>query len=879
MTNNKLSASSFDGIYSGESARKISFPLGGIGSGCVGLAGNGALIDWEIFGRPNLGGKNGNTHFAVRAEHEGKVLDTRVLHGTMPDHLALGVDGLPHFAEVVFKGRFPFATLEFRDPHFPGIVRLTAFNPFIPGNENDSSIPGAFFQIEIENTTGKKLNYSVAFSTQNPNLDTQGASHYSLDDTGISLLHFRQDPLSDDVCKQGDLCIATSASEVSYIECWKRLRRGQGFPQFTHYWLDFAAGGHLKPRPFEKTPHYNIGAKWYKPHDHATLAAHSFAVPHATCQFKFVLTWNTPFIGEPTGCVEETFVRRPYHTVDQTSVWKNYYATLFHDSAASAKFALQNWDRLYRETRLFSDALEGSTLSPVFMDAITANLAILKSPTLLRLEDGSLYGFEGSGTNAGSCGGSCTHVWQYAYSMPFLFPALERSMREIEINHTQRPDGGLLNRVELPLGCGEHFFRPAVDGQFATVIKLYRDWKISGETEWLRPKWDAIKKMISFAWADSNLDRWDLNKDGVIEGRQHCTYDNELFGPNAYLTGFYLAALKAAKEMAKAMRDSEAEKLCGSLFTKGSRWVEDHLFNGSYYIQQIDLHDKSILAPYPHTDIDSSWYDDLDATGLYWDEEDGELKGQIGESCFIDQLVSQWHASRVGLGEIFPKERVRKTLLSIFKNNFVKDMRDHLSFCGQFKAVDGESGTAICSWPNGVLRPVHPIRYAEVVWPGLEYAYAALLLQEGFIKQAQQVVTSVRDRFDGRKRNPWCEFEAGRYYVRSMSSYTLLLAMSGFEYDMTRGMIGFNPVTKCHQFHCFWSLDGGWGTVTFAKRSVTLSVLYGSLPLSEFRSQVLNNRTVKTVSADGKQLSFTHKESVVRLKKEAIIDNEFRIDM
>ena len=61
--------------YRGEQLTEISFPLGGIGSGCIGLGGNGRLIDWEIFGRPNKGSVNGFSHFAVKAERDGKLLD------------------------------------------------------------------------------------------------------------------------------------------------------------------------------------------------------------------------------------------------------------------------------------------------------------------------------------------------------------------------------------------------------------------------------------------------------------------------------------------------------------------------------------------------------------------------------------------------------------------------------------------------------------------------------------------------------------------------------------------------------------------------------------------------------------------------------------
>ncbi len=70
-------------LYQGAKTSQISFPLGGIGSGCIGLAGNGRLIDWEIFNRPNKGSINGFSHFSIRAEDEGHVISARILHGDL----------------------------------------------------------------------------------------------------------------------------------------------------------------------------------------------------------------------------------------------------------------------------------------------------------------------------------------------------------------------------------------------------------------------------------------------------------------------------------------------------------------------------------------------------------------------------------------------------------------------------------------------------------------------------------------------------------------------------------------------------------------------------------------------------------------------------
>ena len=70
-------------LYTGRKTNEISFPLGGIGTGCIGLAGNGRLIDWEIFNKPNKGGFNGFSHFAIKAEAGGRVIDARVLNGDL----------------------------------------------------------------------------------------------------------------------------------------------------------------------------------------------------------------------------------------------------------------------------------------------------------------------------------------------------------------------------------------------------------------------------------------------------------------------------------------------------------------------------------------------------------------------------------------------------------------------------------------------------------------------------------------------------------------------------------------------------------------------------------------------------------------------------
>ena len=82
-----------------ESLREVSFPVGGIGAGCIGLSGNGRLIDWEIFNHAGKGLLNGCSHFAVRAERNGRVETARILNGDLlsgfsGEHEGMEMDGI-----------------------------------------------------------------------------------------------------------------------------------------------------------------------------------------------------------------------------------------------------------------------------------------------------------------------------------------------------------------------------------------------------------------------------------------------------------------------------------------------------------------------------------------------------------------------------------------------------------------------------------------------------------------------------------------------------------------------------------------------------------------------------------------------------------------
>lgn len=824
-----------DFTFTNEYQNEISFPLGGIGSGCIGLAGNGQLVDFELFHRPNKQTVNGLTHFAVKAEADGEVLDARILHGDIHKEYAGGVlrgyhswgyghgasrmtlAGMRHFRDVTFHGNFPIASVTFQDTDFPGSLTLHATNPFIPSNQKDSSLPAAFFEWELDNTTDRKITYTIAFTMKNPFSGPTGNAH--IQENRYSGLFFSTRKKKSDPA-YGNATILTDCPSSSYQEYWYR---SDWFDDLTTFWKNFTTYGPLQNR------HYTTSGT---DGEMATLTGQLTLAPKTQGVLRFLFAWYVPNVCKYWDKAGAS--GKPY-------IWKHYYTSLFHSSQDAASYCMEHWDTLLSQTRLFQRTLYDSSLPPVVLDAIQGNLAILKSSTCMRLSDGSFYTFEGANTTAGSCEGSCTHVWNYAYALAFLFPELERSMRDLEYTYSVKPNGEMNFRLMLPLSDTDAFTNCCADGQLGGLIKFYRDYKLCGDTEWLMRHWPQLKKSLEFAWSKENRFKWDPEETGVLTGRQHHTLDMELFGPNAWLTGYYLGALKAGAYLARAANDPEAADHYEALYQKGSAYVETHLFNGEHYIQEIDLKDRKILRRFGQT-------------GTYWNTETEEMKYQYQNGCEIDQVIAQWHAHLTGLGNVFDPVHVKSALRSIYRLNF-RSMRELNNPC-RIYALNDEKGTSVLSYAEGSYQPRIPLPYTEECMCGMEYAAACLMLMEGMEEEALQLVQAIRNRYDGKKRNPWSEIECGSSYVRSLASYAFLPAYSGFAFDLPDEWIGFHPV---HPGNYFFSLDGAWGNAHLygsqaENTADSIELLYGQLTLSGY----LTDRTsVSQITLNGTELAFT----------------------
>jgi non-lysosomal glucosylceramidase len=803
--------------YIDEDRVRISLPVGGIGTGSVGFGGRGQFRDWELENHPSKGTRSQLTFLACQVRQASGARAARILEGDLFDEEVEGAQGspaplagLPRFAECQFETTYPFGRVNLADHHFPVRASVEVFNPFSPADEQVSGLPMAVVSVVVESVTDEPLDCSIMLSAEamvghgarlaglpsNPRATVRsqaGVNGYLLSDQAV-------EPGSE---AAGTLAAAVLGGDVWVGPSWGLGKWNQGLLEM---WRSFADNG--EPAPGTFGPRDGVPAPTYGSAIAGTLGARRSLGPREKAEVVFLLAWHFPnrhaWIWGPRG---------PGGAAGQETVG-NFYAQGFADAWDVVASQASQLPRLREATERFVAAFWGSDLSPAVKEAALFNLSTLRSQTFFRDAVGHPFGWEGCLDDAGSCLGSCTHVWNYDLATPFLFGSLARQMRELEYLYATAPDGAMSFRILLPLDKAQEYKLAAADGQFGSVLKLFRDWRLSGNDEWLKRLWPACRRSLEFAWVSGG---WDADGDGLAEGAQHNTMDVEYFGPNPEVQSWYLAALAAAGEMAEAADDPDFAATCQKLLESGAAATESVLFNGRYYQQKIippaDL--SSISPRLRHTNMGA--------------ENAADPEFQVGDGCVVDQLVGDTYGQLVGLPRLLDTDHVRTALSSIHDLNYVPDFGDWANYMRTY-AVRGERGHIVLSYPRGI--PEHPMPYWCETWTGLEYVYAIGLIQEGLTELAEDVVAAARERFSGARRNPFDEAECGHHYARAMASWGLIPALTGFHYDGRRGAMTFAPAATPATW--FWSSGSAWGTfgqtaAADGRRMVQLDVLYGEV--------------------------------------------------
>lgn len=797
---------------------KLALPVGGIGTGTISIGGTGELRDWEIMNRPAKGfsgetpGYPKSSFFAIYAKPEGEEAITKALMGPVDESEFESKNGrpvyhhgLPRFEKAVFEAAYPFGQVLLEDRNMPVKVKLKAFNPLIPGDLDNSSIPVAVLTYEVENLLNKTVAVSVCANIKNivgmapareivgwkSDLVPRGAKgnrnllKSDANITGIYMISEGMDSTSEN---WGTMAIAYLGSDkVTTTTEWPS-KSWNG--DMLEYWDDFSSDGILSEK-HGSLPDAPMGS----------LSIQKSIPPGSKTSFTFVLSWHFPN--------RLAWDVNRYYVSDE--IVGNYYTTKFSDAWDVIASTAPRLDILEEKTLRFVNSLIESDLPETVKEAALFNISTLRSQTFFRTADGYPFGWEGTMDLSGSCPGSCTHVWNYEQATPYLFGELAQLQRELEFQYATDDEGKMSFRIGLPLESNARIWSgAAADGQMGTIMKMYREWQLSGNDEFLKKHWPKVRLALEYAWINTG---WDRDKDGVMEGRQHNTMDVDYYGPNPQMQIWYLGALRAAEEMASYLGDDEFANTCRSLFENGSSWTDENLFNGEYYEQMV-------ISP-AHLQAMS---DGL-VTGLI-EETENIPAFQLGKGCLVDQMVGQYMAHVLDLGYLVKPENVKTTLQSILKYNSIDGLKDHFNTMRSF-AMGDEAGLLMASWPRG--RTKVPFPYYSEIMTGFEYTAAVGMMYEGMEEEGLNCIYNIRDRYDGRKRNPFNEAECGNHYARAMTSWASVPALTGFHYSAVDGTMTFDRAGN----H-FWSNGYAWGTCEISGQEVTLTVLSGQLDIHTF---------------------------------------------
>ena len=492
-----------------------------------------------------------------------------------------------------------------------------------------------------------------------------------------------------------------------------------------------------------------------------------------------------------------------------------FYGARFKSAISVASYLATNFDQLASQTRLWHDTWYDSSLPYWFLDRTFLNTSILATSTCHRFGNGRFYSWEG----VGCCEGTCGHVWHYAHAMARLFPELERMMREkVDFGLGLQQDGAIHFR-------GEFNNIPAIDAQAGAILRALREHQMTADDTFLKNNWPRFKKATEW------LITKDADGDGLIDSNQHNTLDTDWYGPVAWLSSLYLAALLAAEEMAIEVGDRDFAARCRQIFEAGQTNLVSRLFENDYFMNKVDQ---------GHLDSINS-----------------------GTGCEIDQVMGQSWAFQVGLPRVLPEKETRAALRSLWTYNFTPDVGPYRRAykAGRWYAMPGEAGLLMCSFPRADWDydqakgkgPDWAAGYFNECMNGFEYQAAGHMLWEGMITEGMAVTRAVHDRYHASRRNPWNEIECGDHYVRSMASYGVFIAASGFEYHGPSGRIGFSPRLTPEEFKAAFTCAEGWGTYgqhrSVARQSHSIEIKHGRLQLVTVTVDVPANSKVATLNA------------------------------
>ncbi len=839
-------------------------PLGGIGTGSVEIRADGYFYDWQIF---NLGRWAPSQPECCRTEGPDMspaalafYIRTKVGDGEpLVRRLGMRTDQHDLYSHtwcknvqtIEFEGMYPVARLNYIDPDLPVSVSATMFSPFIPHDSRASGTPGIHIIFEVSNGSDEPVDVSLAGTLDNPL--AWCAKDRKLKNTithtdGTTFLTMRT--AAEAACRAtiGSIGLSVAGGENTWVAGDFRRYFRSGCPLLTSslgrtlesLLREFRCSGRMLNPEGTQSPagllhcseedidsmsesqkrdilndlrQYAVFEGMYR--RIATVDPDLLETPDGVSAFLKGMrnsldivagrnrekdTWGDGGLcSSLTLGPEETKEVRftlgwyfPNHYSVKGPVLGHMYEHWFADAEEVNRFLVANFDEQRRVTCGFADALYDTTLAPELADAWSAQLSTLAKCTWWT-KAGDFAVWEG----LGCCGFHTTDITYHgSFNILALFPELQKGQMEMGAKF-QRSDGRVHHYFSPDLSSvDEGFDRVDMNQQF--VLLICRDYLWTGDREYLKRMWPHIVKAMD------NIKQLDSDGDCLPDhDTERNTYDGWDFrGTPSYIANLWISALLAAARIAEELGETERADSWRDMLETATASFDRMLWNGEYY---------------------SLW--------VYGESRD--------ECCMTDQIGGERFTEVIGLGHCMPTDRIRAALQAIFKYNFRP-----------------EEGLINASYPPGIRPMLLTYRnwQAEAPWTGIEYAMASMMFEFGLWEEGNAIVKNIHERYL-RAGRFWNHVECGDHYYRAMSSWTVLLSVTGFKVDVPKEMLTVAPPLPGREFRAPWASSTGWGRFKQLDKYFELRCESGMVSFKLLRLNL--SKDTLAASLNGKRLSST----------------------
>ncbi|MDE3066348.1 MAG: hypothetical protein KGJ60_02230 [Verrucomicrobiota bacterium] len=851
-------------------------PLGGIGTGSVELRPDGCFHDWDIVnrgpwsasGRQTPPGPNApvppNLRFFLWTNQRGRrspQLRRFYLRSDENDLYSLGY--AQDVEAIDYEAWFPMITLRYHDRTLPVRAGATAFSPFMPGKARESATPGFHVVFILENTSDETAQASVLSILDNPIVSTladRRLKNTVRHEDGAARLIFETDAQPGDQSDLGSLCWSVTGGKPSWISgtfqpfalpglCRWESRRVHAM--LLDVLQDFFKAGRLPDTEAERDPAHDfkldddeinalsraqlqswIGRLSGDALFRRVIAEARTANPRdadSDEQMRMLLkeiarnlsgnlagrdrehsTWGTGALAStvtlaPGQRLEIRFTLGwffPHHHNARGEEIGHRYANWFNHAAEVVQFLSRHYAGHREGTERFARTLADTSLGGPLAFAWSSHLGTLVKNTWWS-KDGHYAIWEG----LGCCGLSTTDVdYDGSSSIVALFPELKLGQMK-DILQFQNAQG------QVPHNYSDSFDRVdrggygRVDMNPQFVMMVCRDYLWTGDQEYLAAIWPGVAKAMEYTAL------LDTDGDGLPDkdcGLQ--TYDQwSMRGAPSYFASLWIGALRAVVRLARDLGKTDDARRWQELLDKASASFDRVLFNGQYY---------------------SLWVD-------------GAVRDEI---CMSDQVSGEWFSHLMGLPTTTSTANLATATDSIWKNNFSPE-------------TGLRNATAPRGGPDGL---VMDNLQAGGVWSGIEYAFASFLMDHGRFADGARLVEAVHRRYL-RAGMPWNHVECGSHYTRAMSSWTTLLAATGFKPDRPAQSLAVLPGVP-GDFHAPWVTADGFGRLSRKAGSLIFDCHSGALTFKRLWVSLPNTQPSVRLAGRAVEAAVSREGAVSRLE-------------